>query len=277
MALQFTKMHGLGNDFVVVNATQTNQTFSSANIQLLANRRTGIGFDQLLVIEPSSDSKHDFRYRIFNADGREVEQCGNGARCVGHYIFSEGLTDKKTINLRTIAGEIVLTQEADGQITVNMGPPSFKLETIPFVAPSGETPYQLSVAGSPILFGVVSMGNPHAVIAVGDVSCALVQEIGQAFQHSSAFPNQVNVGFMEVVSPEFIRLRVFERGVGETQACGSGACAAVVIGRLNHHLSERVTVELPGGKLTVFWRSRDHDVYLTGPAQIVFQGETSLI
>lgn len=277
MTLQFTKMHGLGNDFIVVDATKYSHDFSTEKVQLLADRRTGIGFDQLLIIEPATSQEHDFVYRIFNADGQEVEQCGNGARCVAHYIFTQNLSLKKDIVLATLSGRIALRQEQDGQITVNMGKPRFSPETIPFITDKQQQSYELNVAHNAIQFGVVSIGNPHAVLVVQDVFRAPVQQVGQALQHHPAFPNQVNVGFMEVTSKDHVRLRVYERGVGETRSCGSGACAAVVIGRQTQDLNKRVTVQLPGGSLSVYWEGNEGDVYLTGPAAIVYKGETSLV
>jgi diaminopimelate epimerase len=273
MSLSFTKMHGLGNDFVVIDATQEKFNLSVQTIQNLGDRHTGIGFDQLLVIESSADPKYDFRYRIFNANGEEVEQCGNGARCVAHYIFSEKLSRKKKLLLATLSGQIELTKEAEGKIRVNMGVPQFAPEKIPFVTPQLAPQYELILDGHHIQFGAVSLGNPHAVIQVKDVNKASVAQIGQRFQHHPAFPKQVNVGFMEIVSPSLIRLRVFERGVGETRSCGSGACAAVAIGRMVHDLAPEVKVELPGGNLTIAWALPSDNLYMTGPAQTVFKGQ----
>lgn len=275
--LKFTKMHGLGNDFVVVNTADSRPRFNPDIIQTLADRRTGIGFDQLLLLGPPEDDESDFTYRIFNADGQEVEQCGNGARCIAHYIFVHQLTPKKLVRLATLSGSIDLEQEEDGQIKVNMGPPKFDPAKIPFIVDQQAKQYQLNVAGHDLNIGAVSMGNPHVVVKVKDVFQAPVQQIGQALQHHPAFPQQANVGFMEVVNEEFVRLRVFERGVGETRSCGSGACAAVAVGRLWDDLAERVTVQLPGGKLIVSCESPAAPVYLTGPAVVVYTGETDLL
>ena len=266
MRLKFIKMHGTGNDFILIDATKEEVALTPDQIQKLADRRTGVGFDQLLMIEPSLNNEYDFLYRIYNANGQEVEQCGNGARCVAHYIFSEELSLKKQIVLATISGKIQLNRERNNQITVNMGPPCFTPEKIPFIAEKEALQYELTLDGNNIKFGAVSLGNPHAVIAVQDVLQAPVQEIGQRLQQHPAFPQQVNVSFMEIISPEFIRLRVYERGVGETQSCGSGACAAVVVGRLSYNLAPQVTVALPGGSLTVNWRTFEEDVYSDRPS-----------
>lgn len=272
MPIKFTKMHGLGNDFIVIDAVEEKPLLTTETIQKLSDRRTGIGFDQLLIIEPAPNEQYDFLYRIFNANGQEVEQCGNGARCVAHYIFTEKLSSKKNIRLATLSGKIELTLEDNGEITVNMGAPRLAPPLIPFVTEKQALQYELVLNEDPIKFGAVSLGNPHAVLKVKDVFQAPVQQIGQLLQHHAAFPHQVNVGFMEIVSPDYIRLRVYERGVGETRACGSGACAAVVIGRLCYDLSPTVTVELPGGSLKVNWQSPEGDVFITGPAEKVFKG-----
>lgn len=276
MGLKFTKMHGLGNDFAVIDATQEKIILSATQIQQLADRHTGIGFDQLLMIEPATNAGHDFKYRIFNASGKEVEQCGNGARCVARYIFSEQLSPKKKLRLDTIAGTIELQIVEDGNITVNMGAPQFSPAKIPFVTDKEALQYELPVADQNFKFGAVSMGNPHAVSLVADIDQAPVQQIGESLQQHPAFPRQINVGFMQIVSPEYIRLRVYERGVGETRACGSGACAAVVVGRQSYQLAPVVTVELPGGTLKVAWDLGASDVYLTGPAEKVYRGESLL-
>lgn len=273
MSLRFTKMHGLGNDFIVVDATEQDLTFTPDTIRELADRHTGIGFDQMLQLQSSQDKQYDYVYRIFNADGQEVEQCGNGARCVAHYIFEEKLPEKSAITLSTLAGKIELKKENDGQITVNMGTPDFNPEKLPFITDRPQLQYQLPILGNIVHFWAVSVGNPHVVICVNDVDTAPVQEIGAALQSHPAFPNQVNVGFMEIVSKNQIRLRVYERGAGETRSCGTGACAAVVVGRTGHGLQPEVKVDLRGGQLRVKWPGPGEDVYLTGPAQMVFKGE----
>jgi diaminopimelate epimerase len=273
MTVRFTKMHGLGNDFVLIDATQKQVELNAEIIQKMADRHTGIGFDQLLVIETAQEQEYDFFYRIFNADGQEVEQCGNGARCVAHYLSSERLTRKKKLILKTIAGAIELVANADGQIIVNMGSPQFIPESLPFLAEKQATQYELTIGGKYLKFGAISLGNPHVVMQVKNVLNTPVDELGKLFQNHPAFPKQVNVGFMEIVATDHIRLRVYERGVGETQACGSGACAAVVIGRLCHNLGQQVNVELLGGKLLVYWKSSSGAVYMTGPAKRVFRGE----
>lgn len=276
MTLHFTKMQGLGNDFVVIDAIKQKVKLTITDIQKLADRHLGIGCDQLLLIEVSPSKQFDFIYRIFNANGEEVEQCGNGARCVGHYIFSERLSDKKSITLKTIGGSLELKQEIDGRITVKMPVPEFLPEKIPFIAEKQAPFYQLNFKAETIQFGAVSMGNPHVVIPVKDARTARAQDIGHFFQHHPAFPKQVNVGFMEIVSADFIKLRVYERGVGETKSCGSGACAAMAVGRILQELGPQVKVELPGGHLSVFWSSFNDAIYLTGPAECVFKGEIEL-
>jgi diaminopimelate epimerase len=273
MSLTFTKMHGLGNDFIVIDATKKEVMLTPELIQRMADRRTGIGFDQLLIIAPALTQEADFIYRIYNADGQEVGQCGNGARCVAYYIFSEGLIRKKEVVLATSSGKLIAQQKEKGQITVNMGVPQFAPESIPFQTERKAPPYELQLAGQLMKFGVVSLGNPHVVFKVNDIGEAPVQQIGQLLQHHPAFPQQVNVGFMEAVSPDFIRLRVYERGVGETRACGSGACAAMAIGRRCHDLSSQVVVELPGGRLRIDWSSQAEPVFMTGPAEKIFKGE----
>jgi diaminopimelate epimerase len=273
MSLKFTKMHGLGNDFIILNALVEKIPLTKEKIQQLADRREGIGFDQLLVIEPCGQGEADFVYRIFNADGQEVEQCGNGARCVARYIFAENLSHKEKITLKTLAGKIEVMNEKNGQITVNMGRPQLEPEAIPFITAEQALQYNLLLDDSWVIFGAVSLGNPHAVLKVEDVASAPVERIGKLLQQYIGFPKQVNVGFMEVISSSSIRLRVYERGVGETRACGSGACAAVVVGRLCHKLADQVTVVLPGGSLRVTWRAPDAEILMTGPAEIVFQGE----
>ncbi|AUZ04535.1 diaminopimelate epimerase [Vitreoscilla sp. C1] len=273
--LKFTKMHGLGNDFLVVDATKEPISWTAANIQAWANRHTGVGFDQLLVIEPSSNERCDFKYRIFNADGSEVEQCGNGARCFAKYVTEHGLTDKKSVMVETMRGIIVLHVLEDGQITVDMGKPHFAPEEIPYV-PSSPTDHDamahvLIVRTDTVTISCVNMGNPHAVLLVDDIRKAPVSVLGEAIESHAQFPQKVNVGFAEIVSRDEINLRVFERGVGETQACGTGACAAAVAGIRHGLLNQNVLVNLPGGTLTIQWQEGE-SVLMTGPAAEVYSG-----
>jgi len=276
MQLQFTKMHGLGNDFMVVDATAEAITLSTEVIQQLSDRHLGIGFDQLLMVEASPVDDCDFLYRIFNSDGGEVEQCGNGARCFARFVVDKGLSDQSEIPVLTSGGRIVLKLEADGQITVDMGKPELVPARIPFVSATQKATYEHTLAGHELRFSAVSMGNPHAVITVNDVLTTPLETIGPAFQLDPIFPKQVNVGFMQIVDRQTIRLRVFERGVGETMACGSGACAAIVAGRLQDLLDDTVTVILPAGNLQIQWAGGDAVVKMTGPATTVYHGILSV-
>ena len=276
--LKFSKMHGLGNDFMVIDATR--QTFDTANapIREWADRHTGVGFDQLLIVESSQTEGVDFGYRIFNADGSEVEQCGNGARCFVKFVTEQGLTDKQEIVVQTAKGIIKPRLNDDGLVTVNMGQPRFAPEDVPFVLRSGEQVGAVSYIVVKDLdsaeMSLVIMGNPHAVMWVGNVDDAPVESWGAALQNHQRFPQKVNVGFMQVVDKNHIKLRVYERGAGETQACGTGACAAVVAGvRLGAVASgEWVRVALPGGELQISWEEGS-DVMMMGPAVTVFSGE----
>lgn len=270
--MQFSKMHGLGNDFMVVDAVTQNVYFSSELVCRLADRHTGVGFDQLLVVEPPYDPEIDFHYRIFNADGSEVEQCGNGARCFARFVRLKGLTSKREIKVSTKTGKMLLTVMEDENVTVNMGEPIFDPQYIPFRTPKMENTYILYVAERTLLCGVVSLGNPHCVLQVEDVATAEVAVIGALIEQHERFPARVNVGFMQILSPTQIRLRVFERGVGETRACGSGACAAMAIGRQQGLLAEHVTVDLPGGRLHVEWPGAGHVLLMTGSATHVYDG-----
>lgn len=274
MNIEFTKMHGLGNDFVVIDAINQSLMLSPEQVRQLADRRFGVGCDQVLLVErPTSDSGAAFRYRIFNADGQEVEQCGNGARCFAVFVRQRGLSDEATLVVETLAGLIQLQLEDDDQVTVNMGPPALEPWQIPFDAPRAKTAYLLDVEGHSHEIGVVSMGNPHAVLQVEQVGFAPVAQLGPLIERHPRFPRQVNVGFMELVSPQEIRLRVYERGVGETLACGTGACAAVVVGQLQGLLDKQVQVVLPGGALQIRWSGNAADpVIMTGPATSVFTG-----
>ena len=276
MQLEFTKMHGLGNDFVVINAVTHPVTLSTEMVLQIADRHLGIGCDQLLMVEPSPVADCDFRYRIFNADGGEVEQCGNGARCFARFVVDQCLTDKTEIPVLTAGGRIVLKLESDGQVTVDMGLPILEPAKIPLNQDSQQTTYQAQLAGQDISFTAVSMGNPHAVMLVDDVATASVTEIGQAFQETPLFPQQVNAGFMQIIDRNQVRLRVYERGAGETMACGTGACAAIVAGRLQGLLDTPVTVILPAGNLLIHWAGENTPVMMTGPVATVFHGTITI-
>lgn len=276
MYLPFTKMHGLGNDFVVINGIAQPIFLSPEKIRFIADRHFGIGCDQILLVEATTTPNVDFRYRIFNADGSEVAQCGNGARCFARFVRDEGLTDKDQIRVETAAGLMVLYLESDGQVTVNMGKPCWQPAEIPFFAKDQSACYPIIVADQVIEVGVVSMGNPHAALWVSDVDTAPVEKIGMLLGQHERFPEGVNVEFIERISTDRIRLRVFERGVGETLACGSGACAAVAVGRYQGLLAEQVEVILPGGNLHVRWSGEDAAITLTGPTARVFNGYITL-
>lgn len=274
--LHFTKMHGLGNDFVVFDAVRQRVELNPEQIRFLADRRFGVGCDQLLLVEPPRGPRTDFHYRIFNADGSEAEQCGNGARCFARFVREQGLTDKDEIPVGTSAGDIRLQVEADGQIRVDMGAPVFEPALIPFDAQRRADIYSLTVDDDSLRIGAVSMGNPHAVLLVDDTETAPVETLGPLIEHHPRFPRGVNVGFLQVQDPGRVRLRVFERGSGETLACGTGACAAVAVGRQLGLLTERVQVALPGGNLVVEWRGGSQPVWMTGPAVSVYQGKIEL-
>ena len=272
MSFDFTKMHGLGNDFIVINALQQEFSLSAAEISQLAHRRTGIGFDQLLVVASPDESGVDFSYRIFNADGGEVENCGNGARCFARYVTDRGLTDKKDITVSTSAGQMILTVLDDNQVLVRMDVPVFEPDKVPFVAPDPASHYDLSVDGELLEVGVVSIGNPHAVTVVRDVQRAEVLKYGPLIENHERFPQRVNAGFMQIDSRSEISLRVFERGVGETMACGTGACAAVAVGVTQGVLDRQVTVHLAGGDLVIRWMDNDARIEMIGPVETVFEG-----
>jgi diaminopimelate epimerase len=276
MQLQFSKMHGLGNDFVVIDAINQRVELSPKQIRLLADRRHGIGCDQVLLVEKSRQADSEFRYRIFNANGSEVEQCGNGARCFARFVRAKGLTTASRIPVYTSAGRIELIVHADESVTVDMGVPRLEPADIPFEATVRAPLYALSVHGETYELGAVSMGNPHAVLQVPHLDSAAVTKLGPAIEAHPRFPNHVNVGFMEVQDRTHIRLRVYERGAGETLACGSGACAAVVSGRIQNLLDETVNVELRGGNLVVSWPGDNQPVLMTGPATFVFEGTITL-
>ncbi|HOW49827.1 MAG TPA: diaminopimelate epimerase [Rubrivivax sp.] len=283
MKLRFTKMQGAGNDFVVLDATRTPLELSTEQYRALADRHFGIGADQILVVEPSPRAGIDFGYRIFNASGDEVEHCGNGARCFVRYVRDQGLSTKDRIRVATVNREIELHWHADGRVTVDMGPPEFDPARVPF-EPAGLVPrvvngfelWPVDLIDGPVELAVLSMGNPHAVQRVDDVEAADVAAIGPEIEVLDCFPNHVNAGFMQVLARDRIALRVFERGAGETLACGTGACAAVVAGIRLGWLDARVDVHTRGGGLTVEWAGGAQPVLMTGPAQTVFEGEIEL-
>lgn len=279
--IRFTKMHGLGNDFMVIDAINQTVSLTPKLIQQWGNRHTGIGFDQLLLVEKSEHDGVDFRYRIFNADGSEVEQCGNGARCFVQFVYEKGLTDKREILVETAKGLIKPRLNDNGFISVNMGKPQFQAEDIPFVLrdkeKDGDVSYVVINGIDSAEMAILSMGNPHAVMLVEDIQHAPVANWGKALQQHPRFPSRVNVGFMQVINEQHIKLRVFERGAGETQACGTGACAAVVAG-IRWQLLNRekdIQVSLPGGDLFIRWQDND-EVLMTGEACTVFEGEVAL-
>jgi len=276
MDIHFSKMQGLGNDFVVIDAISQYVNLTAAQIKKIADRHFGIGCDQILLVEKPQSASAEFRYRIFNADGGEVEQCGNGARCFARFVRAQGLTHHDTINVETNTGEITLKILSDDKVEVDMGQPVFEPAKIPFLAERIADQYELNVEQQSWQIGVLSMGNPHAVLIVDNVAEAPVEHLGAAIETHRSFPNHVNVGFMEVVNAQHIRLRVYERGVGETLACGSGACAAVVYGRKIGVLAENVTVELVGGCLDMHWSGVGTSVIMSGPASYVFSGTIDL-
>lgn len=276
MLLRFTKMHGLGNDFVVIDAVSQSVTITPELARRLGDRRFGIGCDQILVVEPPNQADVDFGYRIFNQDGTEVEQCGNGARCFAKFVRDRRLTGKNTIRVETACGIIELEVQGDNQVRVNMGVPILEPEKIPFTANTISTQYNIDVADETFSIGAVSMGNPHAVLKVDEIDTAPVATLGPAIESHSRFAQRVNAGFMQVLNRHEINLRVYERGVGETLACGTGACAAVVAGQLQDLLDSPVTVNLPGGSLVIEWPGDGQPVIMTGPATTVFHGRIKL-
>ena len=269
-------MHGLGNDFVVIDAINQDIALNAKQVQLIADRHFGIGCDQLLLVEKSNSKEADFRYRIYNSNGSEVEQCGNGARCFAHFVHAEGLTNKTEIPVLTSNGRIVLNLQKNGHVAVDMGSPILNPQDIPFMANEAQNTYHLNIDGDKITFCAISMGNPHAVILVNDVSTAEVERIGKALQADEHFPSSVNVGFMQIIDSSHVKLRVYERGVGETQACGSGACAAVVAGRLQGLLGNTVETQLLGGNLSIHWAGEENPVMMAGPTATVFKGKITL-
>lgn len=277
MNLRFTKMQGTGNDFMVVDAVRQHAVFGADLIRKLADRHFGVGFDQLLVVEKPSMPDVDFHYRIFNADGSEVQMCGNGARCFARFVLEQGLTTKRKIRVSTVSGVLELKVNADDTVTVNMGRPVFEPDKIPFRAEREQKVYTIPLEGfGSVECGVVSMGNPHAVLRPERLDDQTVQKLGPALQASELFPEGVNVGFMKVLGRDEIDLRVFERGCGETLACGSGACAAVVVGVEQGLLGNRVRINLRGGTITAEYGGSGSDVTITGPAQSVFEGSMEI-
>jgi len=273
---QFTKMHGLGNDFVVFDAVTQPLVLSPGQVRKLADRRFGVGCDQVLVVEPARRPDTDFYYRIFNADGGEVEQCGNGARCFARFVRERGLSTKNKIAVDTQAGIIYPEIQADGMVTVNMGIPRLEPRDVPFEAGTRQLIYDLDVGGTLVPVTVLSMGNPHAVQVVADVERAPVAAQGAQIEQHPRFPKRVNAGFMQIVDRGQVQVRVWERGAGETLACGTGACAAVVAGRLRGLLDENVAVRVRGGTLQISWRGEGEPVMMTGAAVTVFEGEVDL-
>ncbi|HUW25737.1 MAG TPA: diaminopimelate epimerase [Gallionella sp.] len=275
MILKFTKMHGAGNDFVVIDGVRQHVNLSPEQLRLLADRHFGVGCDQILLVEKPQHKQADFRYRIFNADGGEVEQCGNGARCFVRFVHDQKLTHKREIVVETVSGLIVPHLEDDGRVTVNMGAPVFDPERIPF-AGQGAVSEPLEVAGEMLEISALSMGNPHAVQVVADVEHAPVERLGPLIEHHPRFPRHVNAGFVQIMDRSHIRLRVYERGSGETLSCGTGACAAVVAGIRRDLLDSPVSVATRGGLLSITWNGVGLPVFLTGPAISVFEGEISV-
>ena len=273
MLLRFTKMHGLGNDFIVFDLITQSLHVDARLIRHLADRHRGIGGDQVLVIEPPTDPEMDFRYRIFNQDGSEVGQCGNGARCVALYIREKRLSAKRRLRVETLGGPLDLLLGKGTVVSVGMGVPRLQPQEIPFEADLQASSYTLDADGECLEISAVSMGNPHAVLLVENVDLAPVAELGPRLETHPRFPEGANIGFMQVIDRTEVRLRVFERGAGETLACGSGACAAVVAGRLRDLLDERVRVYLPGGYLQIEWRGEGEPLLMSGPATTVFEGQ----
>ncbi|MCQ4270372.1 diaminopimelate epimerase [Pseudomonas kuykendallii] len=276
MLLRFTKMHGLGNDFMVLDLVSQHAHIQSKHARQWGDRHTGVGFDQLLIVEPPSNPDVDFRYRIFNADGTEVEQCGNGARCFARFVIDKRLTSKREIRVETKGGIIELTLRADGQISVDMGAPRLLPSEIPFQAESQALSYRVEVDGESVELAAVSMGNPHAVLRVDDVQAAPVRTLGPKLEQHPRFPQRVNVGFLQVLDRKLARLRVWERGVGETQACGTGACAAAVAAIQQGWMDSPLHLDLTGGRLAIEWAGPGHPVIMTGPAVRVYEGQIRL-
>lgn len=276
MRLQFTKMQGLGNDFIMIDAINQKLDISAEQARRLANRKHGIGCDQILMVEAAQQTDVDFNYRILNADGGEVEQCGNGARCFAVFVRDKGLTNKDTIRVQSKGSLMTLSVEPDNQVTVNMGVPVFEPACIPLIASEQNDTYEIDVGGTNVKMAALALGNPHAVQIVDNVDTALVNEQGPRIESHPKFPNRVNAGFMQIIDRGRVRVRVYERGVGETLACGSGACAAMVAGKVWGLLNAEVEVVLRGGNLTVRWLGPGQSVFMTGAANKVFDGEIDL-
>ena len=276
MLLRFTKMHGLGNDFMVLDLISQHAHIQPKHAKAWGDRHTGVGFDQLLLVEAPTNPDVDFRYRIFNADGSEVEQCGNGARCFARFVVDKRLTVKKQIRVETKGGIIELNLRPDGQVTVDMGAPRLVPEQIPFQADAEALSYTVEVDGQRHELAAVSMGNPHAVLRVDNVDSAPVHSLGPKLEHHPRFPKRVNVGFLQVINRQQARLRVWERGAGETQACGTGACAAAVAAIRQGWMDSPVQLELPGGSLSIEWAGPGQPVMMTGPAVRVYEGQIRL-
>lgn len=275
MKINFVKMHGLGNDFVVIDAISQNVSLSAAQIQKLAHRKHSIGFDQLLLVESAVSAEVDFRYRIFNSDGSEVGQCGNGARCFAQFVRLKKLTDKNTIQVETMTGVLTLEVLNEVEVMVDMGAPKFKPEEIPFEAEAVAECYLLALDGEEITISVVNVGNPHAVIFVEDVAAARVNELGRSIEMHTRFPERTNVQFVQIENRYTIHQRIFERGVGETTASGSGACAAVAVGQNRNLLDHVVEVQMPGGNLKIE-RKNNNSLFMTGPTEFSFEGSFNL-
>jgi diaminopimelate epimerase len=273
MLVRFTKMHGLGNDFVVLDLMTQRVRVNEETVKRLADRHFGIGFDQLLIVEAPDDPDMDFKYRIYNADGGEVEHCGNGARCFARFVTDKRLTGKSTIAVQTMNGPIYLTLKGKDLVRVDMGQPILTPSEVPFVADMESSSYSVAVGTELLEISAVSMGNPHGVLVVDDIDSAPVETLGPILESHERFPAKANIGFMQIVNRNHIRLRVFERGAGETLACGTGACAAVVAGKIRGLLDHNVKVELPGGELEIEWNGAGTDVIMTGSATTVFEGQ----
>lgn len=276
MKLAFSKMHGLGNDFVVFDATTNALTLSAEQARYIADRHFGIGCDQILIVEKPRTADTEFYYRIFNADGSEVEQCGNGARCFARFVSEKGLSENSVLHVGTAKGNITLYLQENNQVRVNMGVPEFEPAKIPISFAEQATSYHATVNQEAVEFMSVSMGNPHVVLLVDDVYSAPLETLGPELESHSLFPERINVGFMAIKNRQHINLRVFERGSGETLACGTGACAAMVCGKNSGLLDNEVIVSLPGGQLTISWQGPGDPVWMTGPAEFVFEGEITL-
>ena len=276
MLLRFTKMHGLGNDFMVLDLISQHAHIQPKHAKAWGDRHTGVGFDQLLLVEAPTNPDVDFRYRIFNSDGSEVEQCGNGARCFARFVVDKRLTVKKQIRVETKGGIIELNLRPDGQVTVDMGAPRLVPEQIPFQADAEALSYTVEVDGQRHELAAVSMGNPHAVLRVDNVDSAPVHSLGPKLEHHPRFPKRVNVGFLQVINRQQARLRVWERGAGETQACGTGACAAAVAAIRQGWMDSPLQLELPGGSLSIEWAGPGQPVMMTGPAVRVYEGQIRL-